>query len=106
MAIAPEVRGSSSNSSNTHEATNTLIITKVPPALLSPLVTPSLREFFERFGQIEAWVPLTGFERVVVVYTHEADAEHAKSGMDHTLVEGFGKNREQNGRPDEQVKTR
>merc|ERR1711977_291488 len=66
-----------------------LIRTRVPPSLLHTSVTPSLRNFFERFGSIEAWVPLTTFERVVVVYSREQDAEQAKQGMDYTLVEGF-----------------
>lgn len=70
--------------------TNTLIITRVPPALLHPSVSPPLREFFERFGRIEAWVPLTAFDRVVVVFTDAQAAEDAKEGMDFTLVEGFG----------------
>ena len=71
------------------EATNTLIVTNVPSGLLHPAVTPSLREFFERFGRVEAWVPLLSFERVVVVYRDVHSAEEAKNGMDHTLVEGF-----------------
>lgn len=70
--------------------TNTLIVTRVPPALLHASVSPPLREFFERFGPIEAWVPLTAFDRVVVVYGSEQAAEDAKEGMDFTLVEGFG----------------
>jgi hypothetical protein len=93
----PSLSSSSSSKdghqSNGHSAqtqrTNTLIITKVPPALLSQAVTPSLREFFENYGKIEAWVPLKAFERVVVVYEHEEHAEQAKLGLDYTLVEGF-----------------
>jgi len=85
MVEAPEIRKTTQ-----HTATNTLVITKVPPALLSSAVTPSLKEFFERYGHIEAWVPLTGFERVVVVYADDASVEAAKEAMDHTLVEGFG----------------
>lgn len=70
--------------------TNTLIVTRVPPALLHPSVSPPLREFFERSGHIEAWVPLTAFDRVVVVFSNEQAAEDAKQAMDFTLVEGFG----------------
>jgi len=82
-------RPQTSSSDPHHDPTNTLIITRVPPSLLHTSVTPSLRNFFERFGSIEAWVPLTTFERVVVVYSREQDAEQAKQGMDYTLVEGF-----------------
>lgn len=72
------------------ESTNTLIVTKVPPALLQPSVNPSLKEFFEQYGRVEAWVPLTSFERVVVVFLHDEAAEQAKVMLDYTLVEGFG----------------
>ena len=85
MVEAPEIR-----KTGQHTSTNTLVITKVPPALLHSAVTPSLKEFFERYGRVEAWVPLTGFERVVVVYADEISVEAAKEAMDHTLVEGFG----------------
>ena len=86
MVEAPEHRRTSS----LHNVTNTLIVTKVPPSLLHSSVTPSLKEFFARHGNIEAWVPLSSFERVVVVYSTVEAAERAKEGMDWTLVEGFG----------------
>lgn len=92
MVAAPEIRhgtASSEQATVQTEATNTLIVTNVPSGLLHPAVTPSLREFFERFGRVEAWVPLLSFERVVVVYRDVHSAEEAKNGMDHTLVEGF-----------------
>jgi hypothetical protein len=85
MVAAPEVRRSAMEGT-----TNTLIITQVPPALLHPSVSPPLKEFFEKFGKVEAWVPLTAFDRVVVVYNTVSAAEEAKEGMDFTLVEGFG----------------
>lgn len=85
MVEAPEIR-----KTITYTPTNTLVVTKVPPALLQAPVSPSLKEFFQRYGHIEAWVPLTGFERVVVVYSDESSVEFAKEALDYTIVEGFG----------------
>lgn len=85
---SPTYPNGSSHGGTLHEAsTNTLIVTRVPPSLLQSSAAPSLRDFFASYGNIEAWIPLTSFERIVVVYTHDSDAERAKLGLDFTLVQ-------------------
>jgi len=48
---------------------------------------PVLREHFEAYGEINQWVPLLSFGRVVIVYESAESAEEAKVQWDALMVQ-------------------
>jgi hypothetical protein len=79
MAVQITLPASESRSSSSDiPATNTVAITSLPRAFFDPLILDLLRTHFENFGEINQWVPLPGFGRVIVVYEHDQSAERAK----------------------------
>lgn len=69
------------------EPTNTLAITSLPKSFFDPLILEVLRGHFASFGDINQWVPLQGFGRVIVVYENEDDAEVVKQRCDPIVLE-------------------
>jgi len=47
-----------------------------------------LRDHFASFGDINQWVPLPGFGRIIIVYESEHHAEAVKQQSDPIVVEG------------------
>ncbi|KAF9484962.1 Calcipressin [Pholiota conissans] len=68
-------------------ATNTLAVTSLPKAFFDPLILSMLREHFASFGDINQWVPLQGFGRIIIVYEFEHCAEVAKQTCDPIVVD-------------------
>ncbi|KAL0947676.1 hypothetical protein HGRIS_013764 [Hohenbuehelia grisea] len=68
--------------SPTMQKTNSLVITSLPKSFFQLPVLDALREHFSSFGEINQWVPLPGFCRIIVVYELEDDAELAKQHCD------------------------
>ncbi|KAJ4482827.1 Calcipressin-domain-containing protein [Lentinula edodes] len=68
--------------------TNSLAITQVPKEFFHPVVLGVLREHFDLYGEINQWVPLSAFGRILVVYTEEEAAEHAKRSCDPIVLSG------------------
>ncbi|KAJ7144940.1 Calcipressin [Mycena crocata] len=77
----------SPTSPNDIQRTNTLAVTSLPKEFFQPLLLDVLRKHFATFGQINRWVPLPGFGRIIVVYTLEDDAETAKIHSDPIVLE-------------------
>lgn len=46
-----------------------------------------LRDHFASFGEINQWVPLQGFGRIIIVYECEHDAETVKLRCDPIVLE-------------------
>ena len=46
-----------------------------------------MRHHFATFGEINQWVPLASFGRIMVVYKYEDDAERAKLQSDPLVLE-------------------
>ncbi|PPQ82377.1 hypothetical protein CVT25_008338 [Psilocybe cyanescens] len=70
------------------EPTNTLAVTSLPKSFFDPLILAMLRDHFSSFGDINQWVPLPGFGRVIIVYESDHHAELAKSRSDPIIVDG------------------
>ncbi|KAG7453115.1 Calcipressin [Guyanagaster necrorhizus] len=70
------------------QRTNSLAVTSLPKAFFHPVVLTILKSHFERYGEINQWVPLPGFGRIIVVYTEEEHAEVAKIECDPIIVRG------------------
>lgn len=70
------------------EPTNTLAVTSLPRSFFDPLILNMLRNHFASFGDINQWVPLPGFGRIIIVYESELDAETAKRQCDAIVLEG------------------
>lgn len=84
----PSCPGSSSpNSSLLLQPTNTLAVTSLPKSFFDPLILGMLRDHFSTFGDINQWVPLQGFRRIIIVYESTYHAEIAKQQCDPILVE-------------------
>ncbi|KAJ3501768.1 hypothetical protein NLJ89_g9194 [Agrocybe chaxingu] len=65
----PSSSGSSSPPSPpASKPTNTLAVTSLPKVFFDPLILNMLRDHFAAFGEINQWVPLQGFGRVIIVY--------------------------------------
>jgi hypothetical protein len=47
-----------------------------------------LRDHFASYGEINQWVPLPGFGRIITVYESEHCAETAKQQSDPIVLEG------------------
>ncbi|KAK7035888.1 Calcipressin [Favolaschia claudopus] len=70
------------------QKTNTLAITSIPKEFFAqPLLLNVLKSHFASYGRINRWVPLPGFGRIIVVYTHEDNAEEAKIRCDPIILE-------------------
>lgn len=70
------------------ERTNTLVITSIPKSFFDPSVLDVLKHHFLTYGEINRWVPLPGFGRILVVFYHEESAENAKQQCDPIVLEG------------------
>jgi len=46
-----------------------------------------LRDHFATFGNINQWVPLPGFGRIIIVYDFEQQAELAKQKSDPIVLD-------------------
>ncbi|KAJ3768442.1 Calcipressin [Lentinula raphanica] len=66
--------------------TNSLAITQVPDEFFHPAVLGVLRDHFDLYGEITHWVPLRAFRRIMVVFTEEDAAEHAKRSCDRIQI--------------------
>lgn len=51
-----------------------------------PSLVTVLRDHFESYGEINQWVPLPSFGRVIIVYDHKEEAEEAKLQWDALMV--------------------
>ncbi|KAJ6606212.1 Calcipressin [Mycena vulgaris] len=69
------------------QRTNTLAVTSLPKEFFQPLLLDVLQNHFATYGQINRWVPLPGFGRIIIVYTREDDAETAKVHCDPIVLE-------------------
>jgi len=58
--------------------TNTLAVTSLPKSFFTSLILDMLRDHFATFGEINQWVPLQGFGRIIIVYESAHHAETAK----------------------------
>ncbi|KDR81941.1 hypothetical protein GALMADRAFT_240273 [Galerina marginata CBS 339.88] len=70
------------------QPTNTLAVTSLPKSFFDPLILSMLRDHFASFGDINQWVPLQGFGRIIIVYEFEHHAELAKQKSDPIIVNG------------------
>ncbi|KAJ7577449.1 Calcipressin-domain-containing protein [Mycena floridula] len=73
---------SSSASSQYYQKTNTIAITSLPRSYFCPQILEVLQRHFSSYGEINRWVPLPGFGRILVVYVNDRDAETAKLQCD------------------------
>lgn len=71
-----------------HEPTNTLAVTSLPRSFFEPVILDMLRDHFESYGEINQWVPLPGFGRIIIVYGLEHHAETVKRHCDPIVLEG------------------
>lgn len=69
------------------QATNTVTITSLPRSFFDPLILDLLRTHFSYYGEINQWVPLPGFGRIIVVYEEDHSAERAKVQCDPILIQ-------------------
>ena len=88
MAVALISAQSELSSPGKPQATNTVMVTSLPKSFFDPLILGMLRDHFSHFGDINQWVPLQGFGRVIVVYEAEHHAELAKRNSDPIIVDG------------------
>ncbi|KAF9036837.1 calcineurin-binding protein [Panaeolus papilionaceus] len=72
------------------ESTNTIAVTSVPKSFFDPLILDMLRNHFLSFGDINQWVPLQGFARIIIVYEHDESAERAKQQSDPIVIDHEG----------------
>ena len=68
------------------QKTNTIVVAPLPKSFFHPLVLDAIRHHFATYGDINRWVPLTGFGRIIIVYTSEDDAERAKVECDPVVI--------------------
>ena len=69
------------------EPTNTLAVTSVPKYFFEPYILNLLRAHFTSYGEINQWIPLPGFGRIIIVYESEHHAEAVKLQCDLIVVE-------------------
>ncbi|KIJ63332.1 hypothetical protein HYDPIDRAFT_113313 [Hydnomerulius pinastri MD-312] len=70
-----------------HQPTNSLLITQVPRSFFQPVILEALRDYFAVYGEINQWVPLSFFSRIIVVYYNEDSAEQAKCNCDPLIIQ-------------------
>ncbi|KAF8626205.1 hypothetical protein AX15_004895 [Amanita polypyramis BW_CC] len=68
--------------------TNSLAIVSLPRSFFVPEIMNIIRSHFDFFGEINQWVPLPGFGRIIIVYESEDDAEKAKRACDPIILQG------------------
>lgn len=68
-------------------ATNTLAVTSLPRSFFDPVILDMLRDHFASYGEINQWVPLQGFGRIIIVYESEQRAELVKRQCDPIVLE-------------------
>ncbi|KAF8644954.1 hypothetical protein AX16_008169 [Volvariella volvacea WC 439] len=73
-----------------YQRTNTLAITSLPKSFFHPTILDVLKQHFLGFGEINQWVCLPGFGRIIVVYYDEECAESAKLASDPIVLNGNG----------------
>lgn len=71
----------------TDQATNTLAVTSLPKSFFDPVIMDMLRDHFASYGEINQWVPLPGFGRIIIVYESERRAEMVKRQCDPIVLE-------------------
>jgi Calcipressin len=71
----------------TSQLTNTLAVTSLPRSFFDPVIMDMLRDHFASFGEINQWVPLPGFGRIIIVYESEHHAEMVKRQCDPIVLE-------------------
>jgi hypothetical protein len=91
MAVALISTQSEPSSPDSPQVTNTVTVTSLPKSFFDPLILGMLRDHFSHFGDINQWVPLQGFGRIIVVYEAEHHAESAKRNSDPIIVDGHGR---------------
>ncbi|KAF7298411.1 hypothetical protein MKEN_01365900 [Mycena kentingensis (nom. inval.)] len=69
------------------QATNTLAITSIPKESFEQKVLDVLHSHFASYGEINRWMPLPSFSRVLVTYTMDEAAEDAKVKSDPIVLE-------------------
>ncbi|KAH7890061.1 Calcipressin [Phlebopus sp. FC_14] len=67
--------------------TNSLLITQVPRAFFEPLILEALRDYFAVYGEINQWVPIASFSRIILVYYNEESVEQAKRNSDPLIIQ-------------------
>lgn len=60
----------------------------LPRSFFIPEILNIIRSHFNYYGEINQWVPLPGFGRILIVYTDENDAESAKRACDPIVLQG------------------
>lgn len=75
-----------------YETTNTLAVTSLPRSFFQPEILDALKDHFGSFGEINQWVPLAGFARIIIVYETSHSAEVAKRHSDRIVIAGHGDN--------------
>jgi hypothetical protein len=68
------------------QPTNSLVITQVPRSFFQPLILNVLRDHFATYGEINQWVPIASFSRIILVYHSEDSAELAKHACDPLVL--------------------
>jgi len=77
-----------SHTPNSTAKTNTIAVTSIPKSFFHPVVLDVLRNHFSSFGEINRWVPLPGFGRIIIVFRYEDHAELAKQTCDPIVLQG------------------
>ncbi|KAF5344282.1 hypothetical protein D9758_012363 [Tetrapyrgos nigripes] len=85
---SPRQRRPSTGSNGSIQRTNSLAITQLPKGFFAPQILSVLKRHFETYGEINQWVPLPFFGRILVVYYEEDSAEHAKRQCDPIVLKG------------------
>src|SRR6266481_3142442 len=62
-----------SRSIQTPQRTNTLAIAPIPRSFFVPEILEIIQSHFSFFGEINQWVPLPSFGRIIIVYKSEDD---------------------------------
>jgi hypothetical protein len=68
------------------QPTNSLVITQVPRTFFQPSIINALRDHFATYGEINQWVPIASFSRIILVYYAEEAAEIAKNACDPLIL--------------------
>jgi hypothetical protein len=70
------------------QKTNTITVTGLPRSFFHSVVLDVLRSHFATYGEINRWVPLPGFGRIIIVFYLEDSAESAKQNCDPVVFQG------------------
>ncbi|KAG1799411.1 Calcipressin [Suillus plorans] len=79
-------RANSFASPKSTQPTNSLVITQVPRSFFQPSIINALRDHFATYGEINQWVPIASFCRIILVYYAEEAAEVAKNACDPLIL--------------------